>query len=120
MANFHLIRDLCEKNKITIRELALRIGKKENTIQAIVKNGSTNTTTIEEIAAVLNVPVGYFFDDMPISNQSIANGNGSASSIYGNVTGGMIADKDKEIEHLKALLEEKERTIQILMDKNKK
>ena len=71
MANFHLIRDLCEKNKITIRELALRIGKKENTIQAIVKNGSTNTTTIEEIAAVLNVPVGYFFDDMPISNQSI-------------------------------------------------
>ena len=29
-------------------------------------------------------------------------------------------DKDKEIEHLKALLEEKERTIQILMDKNKR
>lgn len=57
---------------------------------------------------------------MPVANQSIANGNGSASSIYGNVTVGMIADKDKEIEHLKALLEEKERTIQILMDKNKR
>lgn len=61
---------------------------------------------------------------MQSANHSIANGNGSASSVYGNATAGVIADKDKEIEHLKQLLEEKdkiinekERTIQILMNK---
>ncbi|MBD4336670.1 XRE family transcriptional regulator, partial [Xanthomonas citri pv. citri] len=43
------------------------------------------------------------------------NGDGSAASIYGNATAGALADKDKEIEHLKELLKEKERTIQILM-----
>lgn len=117
MANFHLIRDLCDKNKITIRELASRIGKKENTIQAIVRNGSTNTVTIEEIAAVFNVPVGYFFDNNSTSNQSIANGKGSAASVYGDAIVNELADKDKEIEHLKLLLEEKERTIQILMSR---
>ena len=50
----------------------------------------------------------------------IVNGDGSASSVYGDATVGELADKDKEIEHLKQLLEEKERTIQILMDKNKR
>ena len=39
------------------------------------------------------------------------------SSIYGNATAGVIADKDKEIEHLKQLLKEKERLIQVLMNK---
>ena len=32
MANLLLIRDLCEKNKIKIRELASRIGKDESSI----------------------------------------------------------------------------------------
>ncbi|EXY10228.1 helix-turn-helix domain-containing protein, partial [Bacteroides fragilis] len=50
MANFLLIRELCELKKITIRELASRIGKEDSSIQAIVRNGSTNTKTIEAIA----------------------------------------------------------------------
>ena len=36
MANFLLIRELCELKKITIRELASRIGKEDSSIQAIV------------------------------------------------------------------------------------
>ena len=55
MANFLLIRELCELKKITIRELASRIGKEDSSIQAIVRNGSTNTKTIEAIAKVLEV-----------------------------------------------------------------
>ena len=39
MANFLLIRELCELKKITIRELASRIGKEDSSIQAIVRNG---------------------------------------------------------------------------------
>ena len=45
MANLLLIRDLCEINKIKIRELASRIGKDESTIQSMIRAGSTNTKT---------------------------------------------------------------------------
>ena len=41
MANLLLIRDLCEINKIKIRELASRIGKDESTIQSMIRAGST-------------------------------------------------------------------------------
>ena len=41
MANLLLIRDLCEMNKIKIRELASRIGKDESTIQSMIRAGST-------------------------------------------------------------------------------
>ena len=70
---------------------------------------------LEKLSKAIRVPVSYWFDETNIANQSIANGDGSAASIYGNATAGALADKDKEIEHLKELLKEKERTIQILM-----
>lgn len=52
MANLLLIRDLCEINKIKIRELASRIGKDESTIQSMIRAGSTNTKTLEAIADI--------------------------------------------------------------------
>ena len=100
MANFLLIRELCELKKITIRELASRIGKEDSSIQAIVRNGSTNTKTIEAIAKVLEVPVGVFFDDIPITG------------IKSNEL-----DKDAKIADLERIIEEKERLIQVLLSK---
>ncbi|WP_289860813.1 helix-turn-helix transcriptional regulator [uncultured Muribaculum sp.] len=100
MANLILIRDLCELRKMTIRELAERIGRNESTLQAAIRKGTTNSTTIELIAKELRVPAGYFFDGW------------KDSSKVDNLT--------KENEHLRALLAEKERTIAILMsDRNK-
>ncbi|KAA6338516.1 hypothetical protein EZS27_013491 [termite gut metagenome] len=128
MANFQLIRDLAEKRKITLREIADRVGISVDGIQKIMRKRSTSTKTIENIARILEVPVGIFFDGFESTgNYSIAD-NGSATSIYGNANVKKSINKndnkDKEIEHLKALLEEKEkalqdkeRTIQILMNK---
>ena len=101
MANFLLIRELCELKKITIRELASRIGKEDSSIQAIVRNGTTNTKTIEAIAKVLEVPVGVFFDNIPIPG------------IKSNEL-----DKDAKIADLERIIEEKERLIQVLLSKN--
>lgn len=118
MANFALIRELSEKKGMTLRKVAELIEMKEGTLQKIMATGSTNTTTLEKIARALNVQAGIFFEGYtPSTNQSIANGNASAASIYGNATAGNITDKDKEIEHLKQLLKEKERLIQVLMNK---
>lgn len=99
MANFLLIRELCELKKITIRELASRIGKEDSSIQAIVRNGTTNTKTIEAIAKVLEVPVGVFFDNIPIP--------GIKNEL----------DKDAKIADLERIIEEKERLIQVLLSK---
>ena len=99
MANLLLIRDLCEINKIKIRELASRIGKDESTIQSMIRAGSTNTKTLEAIAEVFNVSPGIFFDN-PSENNTGTNLN-----------------KEEEIAYLKKLLEEKERLIQVLLDK---
>ena len=98
MANLLLIRDLCEKNKIKIRELASRIGKDESSIQSMIRTGSTNTKTLEAIAEVFNVSPGIFFDNPLESN--------TENSL----------NKEAEIAYLKKLLEEKERLIQVLLN----
>lgn len=100
MANFLLIRELCELKKITIRELASRIGKDDSSVQAIVRNGSTTTKTIEAIAKVLDVPVGVFFDNIPIAGIKRDD-----------------LDKDARIADLERIIEEKERLIQVLLSK---
>lgn len=101
MANLILIRDLCEARKMTIRELAERIGRNESTLQAAIRKGSTNSTTIELIAKELRVPAGYFFDGWEASDSA--------------------RELKKENDHLRALVAEKERTIEILMsDRNAK
>ena len=43
MANLKKIRTLCEAKKITIRELAKKIGRDESSIQSAIRRGSTNS-----------------------------------------------------------------------------
>ena len=95
MANLILIRDLCERKKMTIRELAQKIGRNESSIQSAIRRGTTNSTTIELIAKELGVSAGIFFDGFNCGESS--------------------AELRREIDHLKELLKEKERTIDILM-----
>ena len=101
MANFILIRDLCDAQKMTIRELAQTIGRNESSIQAAIRKGSTNTATLEAIAKALRVQPGYFFDGWQDNST--------------------LKDLTVENEHLRTLLDEKERTIEILLsDRNHK
>lgn len=102
MANFLLIRNLCEERKITMRELARRIGRDESTIQSAIRRGTTNTKTIEKIAEVLEVPVGYFFDAEPKTSSEKMKS---------------LPENEETINYLKQILAEKERTIRILMAK---
>lgn len=94
MANLKLIRKLCDSKQITIRELAQRIDRDESTIQSAMRRGSTNTVTIEAIARVLGVSPGIFFEGYRESNSK---------------------ELEREVGHLKELLKEKERLIEVLM-----
>lgn len=72
MANLELIRQLCIDKKITIRELAKRIDKKENTVQSMITSGSTSILTLEAIAKVLGVSPAIFWDSpKPVSELEI-------------------------------------------------
>ena len=98
MANLLIIRELCDSKKMTIRELAQRVGRDESSIQSAIRRGSTNSTTIELIAKELGVSAGIFFDGYPVDDTK---------------------ELQKEIDHLKELLKEKERLIEVLMgDRN--
>lgn len=63
MANLQRIKDLAETRKISIRELADRVGVKENQIHVMCRTNSTKIDTLEKIAHELGVPAAYFFDD---------------------------------------------------------
>lgn len=101
MANFRLIKEISRQKGIPVRHLADAVGISENQLHHLVKKGSTNTVTLEAIAKHLEVPIGIFFDEISTSDP--------------------VREKllEKEIELLRRLLDEKERTIKILIDKQR-
>ncbi len=113
--NLQRLKGLCEGREGGIKRLAVDLGMSEQNLHRNINLNDMKASKLEKVAQIFNVPVSYFFDDEPMS-LSVVNGNGSASSVHGDATISVnTSDKDKEIEHLKALLEEKERTIQILL-----
>ncbi len=114
--------EIFRKRKIIQKEFAAKMGVTEVTVTKWKSSESIDASKLESITKILNVPITYWFDETNEKNQSIVNGDGSAASIYGDATAGQLLDKDKEIDYLKHLLkskddiiEEKERTIQILI-----
>lgn len=101
MANLKLIRNIAKEKGLSIRSLAQTAGITEGQLHHLMKLGSTNTQTLETIARVLEVPVGIFFDDLPEDPSQDQT---------------RIEELERENNHLRELLEEKERTIKILME----
>lgn len=62
MANLQRIKNLAEERNISIRELAERVGLKENQIHVMCRTNSTKIDTLEKIAAELHVSILEFFD----------------------------------------------------------
>lgn len=111
------LKKILKREGINAKEFGKMIGKSEQRIYQYYNATKFDSDQIIEFSNIFKVPIAYLFDDEGYRlNQSVV-GDGSAASIYGNATVGVIADKDKEIEHLKQLLKEKERLIQVLMNK---
>jgi transcriptional regulator with XRE-family HTH domain len=120
MANFLVIRDLSEAKRISLRKIASKVGISESALQTLIRNGSTKTTTLEKIAEILEVPVGVFFDETPnrsITQKGNANFIANSHNIQISECESKLELAQNKIANLEALLEEKERTIQILMKK---
>lgn len=80
------------------------------------ENTTCKVESIERIAKFFDKKVGYFFDEEADQN-AVASGNNSVAAIQSTVTQGDNKVLQERINGLQKLLEEKERTIQILMKK---
>lgn len=80
------------------------------------ENTTCKVESIERIAKFFGKKVGYFFDEDDENQSVVASGDNSVAAIQSTVThdDGVLAAK---VSLLEKLLEEKERTIQILMKK---
>ncbi|RHR72424.1 XRE family transcriptional regulator [Bacteroides sp. AF16-49] len=125
-----VVKELMTKQKIEVAELAGRLGKTEQEVCEILNEKDVSSSLIKELSSAFNVPVTIFFDNSTINNMS--NTGGSSVIVNRDNNGKISISSCKElldnalceIKHLKVvlklkdeLLEEKERLINVLMDK---
>lgn len=66
MANLNKINEILEERRITKEEMAAAINTSSQTLIRSINTGSIKIKLLEDIARYLDVPVGYFFDEVQI------------------------------------------------------
>lgn len=125
-----VIKELMLKQNIEVADLAKRLGKTKQAVYDILDKEDVNTSLLRELAAIFNVPITIFFDNSVNNNQSNTGNNSIVLGQNNNVDSLNLDCKEKlenalvEIKHLKEvidakdkLLQEKERLINVLMNK---
>lgn len=113
MFNGQKIIKLLEERQITKKRLFEYMGTSGSGLDFIIKNCNPTAEKIEQIADFFQTSIDYFFDREDYSNSHIGhNVNGNGNKVVGDIT---LSECQKENQHLRELLAEKERTIQILM-----
>lgn len=100
--NLLIIRELCKKYEVSIRSVAQHVGMSEQNFHRCIKTNKIDAETLFQVAQFFNVSINYFFNEDAIS-MTLGNENN------------ILKEYRREIELLKELASEKERTIQILM-----
>jgi len=62
--NFNKIAEFCDKNRISLPDLADQIGVSKPGLYRSIQNQSMKVETLEKIAKALNVSITQFFDDV--------------------------------------------------------
>lgn len=113
MFNGQVINELIEKNKAKIVDVYTYAEISKAALDNLIKGTNLpNCKTLERIADFFGVSMDVFFNrEKPyVSIGHTINGNGN--KVSGDI---QLHECQKEIEHLKELLNEKERLIQVLM-----
>lgn len=99
MINLLIVRDIARQKKISMREIARRVGVTEQGLQKIIRENSTKVDTLEAIAQALDVPVSIFFSDSSaganiVSSPNAVSGHGNTVLGSGNHTSINVALPD--------------------------
>lgn len=109
------IADLIESCKLSKKEFCEKVDISVQTLDNTLKGSEIGSRKLERIADFFKVPMDYFYDRGVELDEKWHIGhsiNGNGNKVSGNIS---LSECQKEIEHLKLLLQEKERTIQILL-----
>lgn len=121
--NLLKIKELCEHKNGGLKRLAEEIGMSEQNLHRCINNNKIQAGDLEKIAHSFNVSISIFFEDQSLKeNINVGhNVNGNGNNILGNIS---LNEMQKELDHLRqllqekqAIIDEKERTIQILLNK---
>lgn len=113
------IRCLLKQQGKTQKELCAYIGISDTGLRKIFARDSCETALLKKIAQFFDVSVVYFFGESN-GNNAVASGDYSAESVHGDATVSTATDVgilQERIKSLQELVNEKERTIKILMNK---
>lgn len=116
MANLMIIKDIAERRRISIRELAEKVGIKENQIHVMCRTNSTKIDTLEKISRALDVSVTTFFDvegchnethgdNSPIGDGNMVNADPLLTERVKSLET-LLAEKDERIAELKERIAE--------------
>lgn len=116
MFNSKLLLDLIKKNGLTKKQFCADLHLSPTTLANMQTNESYDigAKRLLAIAEYFSVPMDYFFNrevKVPTVGHSV---NGNDNNVSGDI---IMSQQAIEIEHLKEMLKEKERTIQILMER---
>ncbi len=112
--NISKLKKLATVKKLSIKELSEKVGISETGMYKALKKGDFKISTLEKISAILDVPVGYFFEE---SSKNTGDIIGSQNYNVNNIS--IILDsKQQEIEYLKRELLLKDKIIQLLENKS--
>lgn len=109
------IKELASKEKLTLADLAKRLGKTKQAVCEMVEKEDVNTAILKKLCSEFNVPINYFFEDN--SGMSVTANNNSQAVGIGNITRNdgqaEISLLKERIKYLEELLAEKERLIKV-------
>ncbi len=110
------LREIINKRKITMAEIAVAIGVTPMTITNIVKGADPKSSTLKNIADYLNLPIGYFFDEIEFNNPSLLL-EPATEYITVKSKGAFIDNISKQIDRLTETVLSQQRTIENLTQK---
>lgn len=123
------IKQILEARKIVKKQFASELGMSELNLYKILRKESIDAALLYKIACILSVPIDVFFDEIPSSIPDVGHKvSGFQNHVAGNISVHLesvelknakiqISFLQKEIEDKTRLIEEKERVIKLLMEK---
>ena len=109
------LKEKLAKQAIPASAIAEKIGISPQAINSTFNASDVKSGTLERIANVLGVDMTFFYPAE--GNKAFASGDNSVAAIQSTVTQGDSKVLQERINCLERLLDEKERTIQILMNR---
>jgi transcriptional regulator with XRE-family HTH domain len=115
------LKEFIRKHKVSQSEIARQLGLSQQSFNQMLALNDIKSSLVERVAAILHVSMGEIYNEEEL--KAVASGNGIAVAGNNNVTGNYASNNRQVLQErvmlLERILEEKERTIQILMNNGK-